>query len=569
MITADELVQRKRARKALEAKRGLLEEAVERRLCEGTYDRIYRHRSTHDEAQDDKLRSKTAALALVGIGPPELGIDIGELSTEEDATGSDKVDEIRKWLRQTRRDLSRMAESRYPLGKLNHLKAAHKSIVDTLAHFHPSASADEVMPMLIYALITLAPEDLHTISDLHFIQNFRWEHKLTGEAAYCLTNLEAAISFLQTVDLATLRADELPSGPPRISSQPGTPKIETFPPAYPQGSTGPSQSATEANTENATAAKPAASPPGLKAATVLRNRRLSDLVNTPAHALGAARAGGAVFSTASGAVLNTADQGLKTISNSLGESYSFLLGKLGERQDGPKESIMVPRTLDDARKLVSTPPPEEEDNASAASSALGAEDTDHLKRPPAREDRMLNMIGGRRDPSSDSTRSGRSATSAKRGLLSDSTVPTLASNAAGQSPAVLEQMRSLGNSFNPMARLPSMGMIRGFGRNISTSSTPLAATPLAATPLASKDMDKTIDGGHSKSVSSKPCHHTNLQTCHTLSPRQGLMISQGLSRNASCPTDKRCSQTTAPQQTIHGDPDAWRLEARRSAGLVA
>ncbi|CRK22095.1 hypothetical protein BN1723_012574 [Verticillium longisporum] len=167
MITAEELAEKKKARKALEAKRAMLEEAVERRLCEGLYNRIYRHRSTQDQAQDDKLRSKTAALALVGIGPADLGIDLGEDTTEAPAAAVQRAEEIRGWLEQARKDLIRMHEKRYPLGKLNHLKAAHKSIVDTLAHFHPSASADEIMPMLIFTLITLPPEHLNVISDPH------------------------------------------------------------------------------------------------------------------------------------------------------------------------------------------------------------------------------------------------------------------------------------------------------------------------------------------------------------------------------------------------------------------
>ncbi|UNI14195.1 hypothetical protein JDV02_000850 [Purpureocillium takamizusanense] len=471
MITAEELASRKRARKALETKRGLLEEAIERRLCEGIYDRIYRHSSTQDEAQDDKLRSKTAALALVGIGPADLGIETVDQVPRHANSDDDEPVGIREALHQARTDMTRMSESRYPFGKLNHLKAAHKSIVDTLARFHPSASADEIMPMLIYTLITLPPENLHIISDLHFIQSFRWETKLTGEAAYCLTNLEAAISFLETVDLATLRADELPSGPPKTSNQLGTPKAETFPPAYSQGTTATSGSTGDPIPESEAAMKLAPSPSGLKATNVLRNRRLSDLVNTPAQAFGAA----------SDAVFTTADQGLKTISNSLGESYSFLLGKLRERQQGPKESIAVPRTLDDARKLVSTPPPEEEDNASGASSSISTEDVEQLKRSSAREDRVLNMIGGRRDASVESS---RSASSSKKVLFAEESkaaTPSLASS--GQSPAVLDQVRNLGSTFNPMARLSSIGGFRGFGRSAPT------------TPAASKDVGKTADGG--------------------------------------------------------------------------
>jgi hypothetical protein len=478
MLTADELADRRRARKALEAKRSLLEEAVERRLCEGIYDRIYRHRSTQDEAQDDKLRSKTAALALVGIGPADLGIDLGDDAAQTPEAAAQQTTEIRERLEEARRDLVRMKESKYPLGKLNRLKAAHRSIVDTLAYFHPSASADEIMPMLIYSLITLPPEDLSVISDIHFIQSFRWEHKLTGEAAYCLTNLEAAVSFLETVDLATLREDEQLSGPSKLVSHPGIPRTETFPPAYPQGLSASEQAIIEEKAGSAATSKP---PPtaGLKPSTILRNRRLSDLVNTPAQAFGAA----------SDAVMNTADQGLKNISNSLGESYKFLVGKLRESQDSPRESIVVPRTLDDARKLVSTPPIEEDEGSSGP-----LLDRNNADRHPAqaRENRAAGRIGlaNNRDASVDSARSGRSVSSSRKAPASEDPKPATTPGSS-PNPAMLEQMRTLSNSFNPMARLSNISMIRGFGRN--TSNPPTPAVP--------KEAAKPADGGDLATVS--------------------------------------------------------------------
>lgn len=468
MITTEELAGRKQARKALEIKRHLLEEAVERRLCEGIYDRIYRHKSTQDEAQDDKLRSKTAALALVGIGPVDLGVDLGHDSSPSPEAAAEKTNDIQKRLEGARKDLVRMYESKYPLGKLNHLKAAHRSIVDVIAYFHPSASADEIMPMLIFTLITLPPENLHVISDIRFVQSFRWEPKLTGEAAYCLTNLEATISFLQTVDLATLRSDESPSGPPKSpKNQPGITRTETFPPAYPQGLT---PATAEATKENAHATKPSASPAGPKASDTLRSRRLSDLVNTPAQAFGAA----------SDAVFATADQGIKNVSTSLGDSYKFLVGKLRERQDSIRESIVVPRTLDDARKLVSTPPPEEEAAQEEAA------------RSAAREERVLSLIGGRRDRSTDSALSGRSASSSKlnKVVFADDDKQAAQQQQQATNPAMIDQMKShLSNSFNPMARLSNqIGMIRSFGRNVSS--------PVSTPPAnAASDAGKAADGG--------------------------------------------------------------------------
>ncbi|KAI1144159.1 hypothetical protein F5Y05DRAFT_363856 [Hypoxylon sp. FL0543] len=475
MLTAEEFADRKKAKKALEQKRILLEEAVERRLCEGIYDRIYRHRSTQDEAQDDSLRSKTAALALVGIGPADLGVDLGEPSEDTPEARAKQQEEIREFLEQARKELILMHEKRYPLGKLNHLKAAHKSIVDTLSHFHPSSSADEIMPMLIYTLITMPPEKLNVISDLNFIQRFRWEEKLEGEAAYCLTNLEAAITFLQTVDLASLRADEASSGPLKIDSGLGTPKTETFPPAYTAGLSATASSPAATTPENAQGMKSNLSSADLRAA--IQRRRLSDLIQTPAQALG----------NASDSLFSTADQGFKTIGTSLGDSYKFLLGKLRDSSASGRE-LAVPRTLDEARKLIGTPPPEDDASVDGLNSVQGGPATEH----PAtgNEDKLLSLVGGRkvpRDRSTDSTRSARSASSSKKVVENKDKLTTTAasSSPASSNPALVESMRNLGNSLNPMNRFAGMSMMRGFGR---------AAT--IPTPTPTKDAaGKAMDGG--------------------------------------------------------------------------
>lgn len=487
LLTAEEVSDRKKARKALEQQRGLLEEAVERRLCEGIYNRIYRHRTTQDEEQDAKLRSKTAALSVVGIGPRDLGIDLGDSAFEPEAVAA-RQEEVRESLEQARKELVLMNQSRYPLGKLNRLKAVHKAIIDTLSHFHPSSSADELMPMLIYTLITLPPEDLNVISDLHFIQRFRWEPKLFGEAAYCLTTLEAAISFLETVDLSTLRADEAPSGPPKAAGRPVTPRSDTFPPAYAPGLSVPTASTAETSANLAAGVKPVPSPTGLRAAVQLRNRRLSDLVNTPALAIGAA----------SDAVFNTADQSLKNIGNSLGDSYKFLLGKLIDQKDAltnPGGEVLVPKTLDDARKMLGTPPPEDDTSVVSGASSLHGQDEE---RKSAKDEKVLHLIGGRKVSRDHSADSSRSASSSKKVLFaageeakdkekaSGTSTPS-SSAAAPNNPALIDSMRNLGNQLNPMSRLSGF---RGFGR---TASSPAPSKEVAGKPVA--------DGGDLATVS--------------------------------------------------------------------
>ncbi|KAH7037756.1 uncharacterized protein B0I36DRAFT_70477 [Microdochium trichocladiopsis] len=503
MVTAEELADRKRAKKALEQKKVLLQEGVERRLCEGIYDRIYRHRSTQDEAQDDKLRSKTAALALVGIGPVDLSIDLGELGDNPEDLQK-RIGEIRQHLSQARKDLVTMHEKRYPLGKLNHLKAAHKSIVDTLAQFHPSSSADEIMPMLIYTLITMPPEALNVISDLRFIQRFRWEEKIEGEAAYCLTNLEAAITFLENVDLASLRADETAAGPPKSETPGVLARTETFPPAYTPGISANVASAAAVTSESVDGSKPV---------STIQRRRLSNLIQTPATA----------FGTASDTLFNTADQGFKTIGSSLGDSYKFLLGKLRDTSASGRELIM-PRTLDEARKLIGTPPPDDD---------VAEEDPRGSRRPSVREDRVLSLVGGKkpaREHSQESVRSARSVSSSKKVFFADegkekTTAPAAAatppvassSPAAASNPALVESMRNLGNSLNPMNRIASMSMMRGFGRPATTPVTPpvkdapattaAAAAAAAAAATAPTTGSKAADGGDLATVS--PHSHTH------------------------------------------------------------
>lgn len=121
-------------------------------MTEKIYDHTFRHRSTQAEAADQKLHSQTAALAVETIGLTGLGIDLGQ-GTDTDET-TDKEKEVMGWLEEARLELRQMNEEESPLGHLQKLKAAHKCIVESLSHFHPSSSADEIMPMLNYTLIT-------------------------------------------------------------------------------------------------------------------------------------------------------------------------------------------------------------------------------------------------------------------------------------------------------------------------------------------------------------------------------------------------------------------------------
>jgi hypothetical protein len=495
MLTASEVAERRKARRMLEFKRAALEDAVERRACEMVYDKIWRHRSTLDEVEDEKLRSKTAALSLVGIGLKDLGIELEEAGEKEHG--------LYDLLGRARESLARMSEDKFPLGKLKHLTAAHKAIVDALSNIHQSSSsADEILPTLIYTLITSPIEGINIVSNLNFIQRFRTRSKIDGEAAYCLTNLEAAISFLDNVDLSSLRADEAPEGPPKNSSRPDTPTSEKpdmfkmehkLLPAVPSPSSGSSTTATTeltaqasllTSTSQSSLSKPSTPTSGTQ------QRRLSQLLQPPAKAFGAAN----------DAVRNTADQGFKNISNSLDNSFKFLFGRLNEEilnragQDASR-NVVLPKTLDEARRLVN--PPQVSDDASNMSDTSSLAETPELPNDlqgSKVEDKVLGLIGGRkqtRERSVDSVKSsgsGKKVAFAGRSPLQDSVssqesavsasppnVPTVA-----HPNAAVDTMRNIGNTLNPLNL--GMNVFRGFGRNI-------VETPLALAPEAEKSKE--------------------------------------------------------------------------------
>ncbi|EXJ90361.1 hypothetical protein A1O1_03460 [Capronia coronata CBS 617.96] len=503
MLTPSEVTERRRQRKLLEHKRILLEEAVEKRVCERIYDKIWRHKSTLDEVRDEKLRSKTAALSLVGIGLKDLGI---EWSSDTEKTPED----VQASLIPAREGLARMNEEHYPLGKLQHLTAAHKAIVDTLSSIHTSSSsADEILPTLIYTLITSPMEGINIISNLYFIQRFRGAAKIDGEAAYCLTNLEAAISFLETVDLASLRADELPEGPRKASSlaeTESTDKLEAFPP-LPGTAPTPSTPTTATSVSNATGTSaefsPATStlnalPEKSTSVPATRQRTFSDLLQP--------------ISSANEAMRSTAEEGFKNISSTLDNSFKFLLGKLNER--GTVDSnveVVVPKTLDEARQLVSRPlTPDEDDHAlSESSSFLDGHHTPVPSNLTKTEDKILSLLGGRktavRERSVDSVKSNGSgkkvafvagntySTSPPTGAASVSASnpptkpPPPASQAASSNP--LESVKNFGTSLNPMNHIGSAlgGAFGRFGSRATASVSPPASTPPTPTTLVGAD----------------------------------------------------------------------------------
>lgn len=488
MLSASEMVDRKKARKSLEAKRLALEEAVERAVCEKVYARIWRHRSTDDEERDHKLRSRTAALSLVGIGLKELLMSGDALTEEERQKTKEKESEIREWLSAARQDIMKMNDEKHPLGKVQHLTAAHKSIVEALSKIFPStSSADEILPTLIYALITLPPVYLNVISDLMFIQRFRGSSRMDGETAYCLVNLEAAISFLETVDLSSLRANET-TALEKSDSRPSTPRSEITPMAL-----GLSDAPDLIQTPATPVSKGASNEPS-SPATTKAQRRLSNLI----------QAQQTKFEAASDAVrdsiIDSADQAMGRINNTLDTSFKFFFGGLRDRNPNSPiiEQPALPKTLEDARKLVSSPTKGEDDDDASSVGAPSSTQGEERHEPSSNkrlEAKMTDLFAGRkqiRERSADSTRSGGSSSGRRVAFTpaatEEKTPPPAAVKAEPQAPSntsAVDSLRNMGNSLNPLNRFAGINVLPRFGRAVSSSSTPVLPSPIAEQPKLS------------------------------------------------------------------------------------
>lgn len=492
MLSAAELHEQRDAKRKFIRQQAALEEAVERRACEKTYAKLWRHRSTQDEEQDDKLRSRTAALSMVGIGLKDLGL-LGMPAAEapDNPKAYEAVDnDIYLKLSEARENLQKLDHAKYPFQKLQCLRLVMKTIVEALSTI-PSASvsADDILPMMIYTLITGLSEDMHVMSNLYFIQRFRDHRKLDGEAAYSLTTLEAAIGFLETVDLKSLRADE---APPVRRTHSSTSSKSPLNPETPATSPPPQEpsSSVPSDPNPARSTPPSAPNPN-------HNRRPSRLLQN-----------------ASDAVRGSTDQGLRTFSNALDHSFKFFSGKLQERQTAiqaspdPLSSSFVPKTLAEARLMVSAPSDNEaataaDDDSSASYAETGLHSlADPLATNSKPPDRFLPFFSGRRparDLSTDSTASTTSVRKPKpRSALGDElshargaglsresssgsssvlprggvggggdSAPSSAASTEKPSPApapgfAFESVRNFGSALNPLARFSGMGM--GFGR---------------------------------------------------------------------------------------------------------
>ncbi|KAL1933956.1 hypothetical protein VTP01DRAFT_8046 [Rhizomucor pusillus] len=99
----------------------------------------------------------------------------------------------------------------------------HKTDHQTLR----STSADVLLPLLIFTVVKSNPTNF--LSNLKFIQRFRRPSSITGQDSYCLTNMMAVVSFLETTNLVGLglSADKVMSNVTDFKAPATPPKSDT------------------------------------------------------------------------------------------------------------------------------------------------------------------------------------------------------------------------------------------------------------------------------------------------------------------------------------------------------
>ncbi|SPC63994.1 related to Phosphopantothenoylcysteine decarboxylase [Ustilago sp. UG-2017b] len=198
-------------------------ETIEAVLCEEVYDRIFNPTTSKDSFRDDALSSRIAALNLLGLSMRHLGLDLPEPSS----TGAKKVvlDELEALVSACGTELAKLQHRHSPKDKLDVLIQSHKVLVEGLATLPKirlvdttdenqaaegkeggeRTSADLILPILIYSIVRSNPARL--ASNLLYVQRFRGVPLVRGEGSYCLVNVQAAVAFLQGVDVKHLGLD--------------------------------------------------------------------------------------------------------------------------------------------------------------------------------------------------------------------------------------------------------------------------------------------------------------------------------------------------------------------------
>ncbi|OZJ02168.1 hypothetical protein BZG36_05238, partial [Bifiguratus adelaidae] len=165
-------------------------EGMEKLVMNRLYSRLFSPTTTDDRERDAILHQKIYMFKWV----TEAHLDIPVTSHNE------------SFLKFAQTELLKINNYKAPRDKLICVLNCCKVIFGLIRHVGGDAGADKFLPILIYVVLKANPPRL--VSNVQYIQRFRNPDVLQSEAGYYLTNLMAAISFIETLEAKNLSISE-------------------------------------------------------------------------------------------------------------------------------------------------------------------------------------------------------------------------------------------------------------------------------------------------------------------------------------------------------------------------
>ncbi|GAA6027228.1 hypothetical protein JCM8097_002504 [Rhodosporidiobolus ruineniae] len=166
--------------------------------------------------------------------------------------------QVQGFLDFAQRELCKMNQYKAPRDKLICVLNCCKVIFGLMRHVATGEQgADTFIPFLIYVVLKANPQNL--VSNLQYIQRFRNPEKLSGEGGYYLSSLNAAISFIESLDASALSSITQAEFEQHVAEAVKTLAAEEPPPPVPHSDRRPS--AFEAASQTSRPTSPTGAPP--------------------------------------------------------------------------------------------------------------------------------------------------------------------------------------------------------------------------------------------------------------------------------------------------------------------
>lgn len=174
-------------------------EICEYKMCTAFYDRLF-------TKNEENLKINKFINTKISIIKKIKNLNFANLLEIHD------VDLHLPLLKQISKDFDNFQAFKTPLQKVSNLMNIHTHLNRFLKeHLNSNINGDYILPLLIYLILANDSRPIHDYYlNFTYIKNFRSHESLIGNSLYCLTNFEAALTFIQTLSLAKYSEFEPP-----------------------------------------------------------------------------------------------------------------------------------------------------------------------------------------------------------------------------------------------------------------------------------------------------------------------------------------------------------------------